>query len=242
MAKPNGIVIYEGPSVLDGEPIVVVATLKSRNEKTGDMVQTWIMRSDVNPVEASQRTLDGTVCGGCPHRQSLGGACYVNIGQAPLAVWKAYKRGSYPALDETTIGYLQGRFIRFGSYGDPAAVPVSVWDELSLAASGTTGYTHQSHHKAFDAGILRHCMVSADTPKAAAAAHEKGLATFRVKTPEAPLLAGETVCPSEQGVKCADCRACSGALSGKRIVIDVHGSRSKRYTEKYQRANIIATA
>jgi len=36
--KLNGVVLYEGPSMLDGEPIVVIATLKSSNIKTGNMV------------------------------------------------------------------------------------------------------------------------------------------------------------------------------------------------------------
>lgn len=81
-------------------------------------------------------------------------------------------------------------------------------------------------------------MVSADTPKSALMQHEKGYRTFRVKTPEAPVLEGETVCPADTGVTCADCRACSGALAkGSSIVIDVHGSRSSRYTKKFQRAN-----
>jgi len=244
MAKPKGIVLYEGPSVLDNAPIVVIATLNSRNEKTGDMVQTWIMRSDINPMEASKTKQDGSVCGGCPHRHSLGGACYVNIGQAPLAVWKAYKRGSYAHVTDDGVGdYLNGRFIRLGSYGDPAAVPALVWEYVTGLASGWTGYTHQIGHPKFDSKILSFCMVSADTPKSAQMHNKFGRRTFRVKTPEAPLMAGEVVCPAETGVKCADCRACSGALgTGASIVIDVHGSRAKRYTDKFNRANLIAVS
>lgn len=137
--KPNGLVLFEGSSVLDGQPIVVIATLNSRNSKTGDMVQTWILRSDINPVEASKTKQDASICGGCPHRHSLGGACYVNIGQAPLAVWKAYKRGAYPhVLEGDNEKYLKGRFIRLGSYGDPAAVPVSIWKYITGLADGGT--------------------------------------------------------------------------------------------------------
>ena len=39
-AKPNGFIIYRGPSVLDGKPIVVVAIPKSGNSKTDSMLQT----------------------------------------------------------------------------------------------------------------------------------------------------------------------------------------------------------
>ena len=46
-------IIYNGPSLLDGQPIVVIATYSNRNKKTGHVVQTYILRSDINPLEAS---------------------------------------------------------------------------------------------------------------------------------------------------------------------------------------------
>ena len=42
----NGYILYQGPSVLDGVEIVVVATgfdTKSQNSKTGDMIQPTIL-------------------------------------------------------------------------------------------------------------------------------------------------------------------------------------------------------
>jgi hypothetical protein len=56
----NGIVIYRGPSILDGSPIVVIATglgSGSSNRKTGALVQTWILRDDVSPIERSRAGL-----------------------------------------------------------------------------------------------------------------------------------------------------------------------------------------
>jgi hypothetical protein len=64
--KEKGFILYEGKSVLDGAPIVYIATLSTSNRKTGDMVQTWILRSDINPVEASKQKLDASICGNCP--------------------------------------------------------------------------------------------------------------------------------------------------------------------------------
>ena len=125
MSKSNGVVLWEGVSKLDGKsPLVCIATFKTSNEKTGSMVQTWIIRSDINPVEASKQSIDDATCGSCIHRHSLDGSCYVNIGQAPNAVYKAYKRGSYPHVndDDKHIKRLKGRAIRFGAYGDPAAI------------------------------------------------------------------------------------------------------------------------
>ena len=46
--KPTGYVIYDGPSLADGAPIIVIATIKSGNSKTGDMLQTWIIRKDID--------------------------------------------------------------------------------------------------------------------------------------------------------------------------------------------------
>ncbi len=238
MAKATGFIIYEGPSVLDGEPIVVIATMHSGNVKTGDMVQTWIMRSDVEPHTASKLMLDGSVCGGCPHRQSLGGACYVTLHQGPLSVFRAYKRGKYS--HDWNPSTFAGRMVRLGAYGDPAAVPADIWESVLDRAQGWTGYTHQLAHRNFNSKLLKWCMVSADTPKQASGSHRFGRRTFRVKTEGAPLLPGEIECPSAKGVSCADCGLCNGAHNeGPSIAIDVHGARASKYTAKYGKVNLI---
>ena len=67
----NGAVIYHGPSAIDGGPIVVIATgltVGSANSKTGAMIQTHIMRADVDPLTALRTGADVSVCGGCMHR------------------------------------------------------------------------------------------------------------------------------------------------------------------------------
>lgn len=244
MQKPRGFIIYEGKSKLDGQPIVALATLSTNNRKTGDMIQTWILRADLNPVDTINARLDSSVCGACPHRRSLGGSCYVNVGQAPQSVYKAFKRGSYPKYDEQLHAkYIEGRAVRLGAYGDPAAVPVAIWYSLVKYAERHTGYTHQLSHKNFDPAILGLCMVSADTPRAALKAHANGQRTFRVKTEEAPLLPNEIECLADsKGMTCAECGLCDGAERSKvSIAINVHGSLSSRYDAKYSKANLIET-
>ena len=93
----SGVVLYEGPSRIDGAPIVAIAcriTDASNNEKTGAMVQTFIMRRDIAPHEALKTGDDSSVCGDCPLRPINKGAtrCYVRVYQAPLSVWNAYQR------------------------------------------------------------------------------------------------------------------------------------------------------
>jgi len=90
LPKIRGFVLYHGASTLDGAPIVAIATLKTANRKTGDMVQTWIMREDIKPVESIHTGADSSVCGDCPLRgyiETRNGkttnrmrGCYVNVG------------------------------------------------------------------------------------------------------------------------------------------------------------------
>ena len=70
MAKvPKGYVIYDGASLLDGKRIVAIAlTGNSKNTKTGAMVQTYIIRPDINPLEANKTGEDYSICGTCPHK------------------------------------------------------------------------------------------------------------------------------------------------------------------------------
>jgi len=244
----SGFVFYRGPSVLDGAPIVGIATLSSSNIKTGpkgkgNMVQTWILRADMSPIDASKAGDDAAICGACPHRHSLGGACYVNIGQAPLGIYRAFRRGAYPDHSDIDIGEaLAGRGVRLGAYGDPAAIPLAAWRQLLRGAKMWTGYTHQARHPNFDRGLLRYCMASADTPKQAQKLRDTGARTFRVKSAGAPLMAGEILCLSEsKGAKCIDCGLCDGASrDASSIAIDVHGSRSNRFDAALGRAQMIA--
>lgn len=235
--KYIGYVLYEGPSVLDGKPIVVIATMKTKNRKTGQMVQTWILRSDMSPLSALETRQDESVCGVCIHRRSIGGGCYVNVGQAPQAVYKAYKAGSYShKWDSETF---LGKLVRMGAYGDPAAMPYHLWEDVIALADGHTGYTHQLSHKNFDMAMTDICMVSADTPKSAQMAQARGLRTFRVKSPDAPYLTNEIECLADsKGMTCAECWLCDGKNDKPSIAIDVHGSLSSRYESKYRTINL----
>lgn len=232
--QDNGVILYQGPSLLDGAPIVVIATgyaSKSANSKTGDMIQTWILRSDIEPHTAVKSGDDASVCGDCPLRgvNGKGRSCYVVTHQAPLSVYRAFKRGSYREASFDEVRELSaGRMVRIGSYGDPAAVPVHVWKLYTAKAKGWTGYTHQWKRSDDLQGL---CMASADTEQDREQATAQGWRTFRVKTEDMPVLKNETVCPATTvGLDCATCGACKGNASGNRgtIVIDVHGGTAAK--------------
>ena len=225
----DGVILYQGPSLLDGAPIVVIATgLKkaSANSKTGGMIQTYILRSGVSPTVAIKTGDDASICGDCIHRgagDGSGRTCYVNVGQGPLAVWRAFRRGAYPRA--MAPGLFAGRKVRLGTYGDPAAVPGYVWQAATGEASGWTGYTHQWRTRP---DLQPYCMASADTEAGAREAQAAGWRTFRVADPgDRARMAGEVVCPAsaEAGKKltCSACMACSGGNRRGSIVIQAHG-------------------
>jgi hypothetical protein len=246
--KPNGFILYEGPSLLDGAPIVAIAVgtaRKSKNDKTGNMLQTFIMRADVEPIAALKTGEDASVCGDCKHRPALGGSCYVNVGQAPLAVYRAYKRGAYPrssrwtTAQPTWVDIGDDRVVRLGTYGDPAAVPVHVWEALVSGAQGRTGYTHQWNNPALSADhkarLMALVMASCDTPEEAQLARAQGLRYFRVRTPDEALVDREFTCPAsaEAGkrTECAQCKACDGTSRPGQAspVIVAHGIHARKY-------------
>ena len=226
-------IIYNGPSLLDGEPIVVIATFSNRNTKTGAVVQTYILRSDINPLEASKTGADYSICGDCVMRgevttdpkrkQAKKRKCYVNLGQGVLIVYKSFLRGVYAMANtktgRNTLG--RGRFVRIGTYGDPAAVPAFIWEQLLSEADDWTAYCHQSGWRPDIA------MQSADN-KAQALEHWKaGRRTFRVIADLGELdKANEALCPAskEAGrrVQCTACKLCKGSSLGKSIAIVEH--------------------
>jgi hypothetical protein len=220
--------LYRGPSRFDNSPIVVVATFSSKNGKTGNMIQTWILRSRVHPSRAVRRGRDRAVCGTCRFRGGRG--CYVQVGKAPAAVWRGVKRGIYPVFDAAVHGSLfSGRAIRLGSYGDPAAVPPSAWREvLRLCSGGHTGYTHA--WKGIGADYLGLLQASCDNAQEAVAANEAGWRSFTVLPGSLESFAGAeslpglgVLCVAEsRGRSCLDCRLCSGSRAN--VWIPAHGS------------------
>jgi len=234
----NGYVIYRGPSLIDGAPIVMIATgfrNKTDNEKTGAMIQTWILREDINPNDAVHSGKDYTICGNCKHRGFLvggknkGRTCYVNVWQAPNVVWKAYKRGIYEQVSYYFITNLfYGKLVRGGSYGDPAAVPSLIWSKIFKKAKGWTGYTHAWHNS----NLRIWFMASVDNERERVAAKALGYRTFRIRTDETDrVMNREIVCPAskEAGFKttCSACKACAGISAKAKcdIAIIDHGQR-----------------
>jgi len=242
--KPSGYLIYRGPSMLDGKPIVVVAiTKESKNSKTGNMVQTYIMTDNgMSPAQSAKELSDVSVCGDCKHRRGMGGSCYVILWQGPRRVMDGVMRGIYPDVyaDGVLAEAVRARKVRLGAYGDPAAVPAHVWKTLLYSAAGHTGYTHQ-----WQSGKAEHvkqwCMASVDTPKEAALARIYGWRTFRVRQADGtPEFSHEIICPgsaeANKRLTCDTCMACSGGGNSKKasVTIVVHGPLKNSFAASLQ--------
>ena len=234
--KPLGYIAYEGKSALDGAPIVVIVNKidsASANDKTGALVQTFIIRSDIEPTEALKTGDDASICGDCIHRPILAkkhgtAPCYVNVGRSVLAVYRAYKRGRYAKISREQLALkLAGKQLRIGTYGDPAAAPVKLWQTLTKYTIGHVGYTHQWHNPKIDARQwARLTMASADNIHESEQAHALGYRTFRVSI-GVDVKNGEISCPAsaEAGKRttCDSCMLCGGTTKrAKNIVIADH--------------------
>jgi hypothetical protein len=239
----NGAILWEGKSAIDGKPVMLIATgikgKASRNSKTGNLVQTWVLRADISPTLATHTGEDSSVCGDCPHRgeivngKNVKRSCYVTVFQAPLNIWKTAKRGRYPRVKgDKAAALLAGLNVRLGAYGDPAAIPFHAWARILKHTARGTGYTHQWRQA--DSRFSRYCMASADNAQEAETARAMGYRTFRVGTLAESLVKGqEFLCPaSEQAGKrtnCAACLACGGTQSPNRasVYIPAHGAANK---------------
>ena len=241
------MIIWSGISQLDGvTPVVALATgvptagtrsVSSNNAKTGDMIQVHILLADVNPTQALKQGLDAAICGTCPHKSVAAGgsgACYthgnIRRGFAQTSTWKSHDaKGSVPF----DVSRFAGQKVRFGAYGDPAAVPFEVWASIAEVAEGVTGYTHQ--WRTADPRFAEVCMASADSMPEYLEARRAGYRTFLVRPMDSARPKGMITCPAseEAGKKtvCASCLQCGGTGNGRKAMITImaHGASKKQF-------------
>ena len=216
--------------IYETKEVVAIATLKTSNRKTGNMVQIWLLHPEINPVELVKSGLDATtICNGCPFASGKG--CYVNTGQAPLSVFKAYKRGSYKTLspkDYDTV--FSGRKVRFGAYGNPSLLPISIVKAIASASDGWTGYFHDWREMSDEKRIAysEYFMASTETEDSRRLADSLGMRYFHV-SPTKPKDAIECL-STAKGISCADCKLCSGISKARlpSVWINPHGTKKTK--------------
>lgn len=232
-----GVICWRGPSLLTGDQIAIVLTgIKnpSRNSKTGPMVQAYIVPSTVHAGRAVGTPAERAVCGDCPLRgDKKTRLCYVTWGV--WVVGRHMEAGSFEDVTtEAAAEMLNGKLLRVGAYGDPAAVPTSVWRTLLAKARSWTGYTHQ--WQTCDPELKQLLMASCEDEAGTLEARGMGWRTFRIRWVGAGTLGREIVCPEESnGITCDKCRLCRGTATGaKHITITIHGTGVTKYAMRYR--------
>jgi len=229
--------IWRGPSRIDGSDIVVLATgygpVGSANLKTGPMIQTYILRADVDPFQAVESGGDFSICGGCQHRRDpVTGdrTCYVSLFRGPGGAWKAW-RNHLELMSPRMLGEYaryRNRSIRIGAYGDPGAVPIHIWKAMIRSAPGFTCYTHQ--WRRLGSAWAKFAMASVESEAERDRAHRRGFRTYRIADKPGP---GELECPHpEKGIQCFRCGLCSGSTGAKSITIPPHGNGERKLRDR----------
>jgi hypothetical protein len=120
-----------------------------------------------------------------------------------------------------------GRDLRLGSAGDPAAVPRWIWESILPRVRKRTGYTHQ-WRRGVGAWLLGTVQASCDSLTDLTDARGAGWRTFTVLPLDTPDPAGTIHCAAstERGKKtdCATCGLCDGASAD--VSIWAHGTRA----------------
>ena len=223
-ALPTAIVVWAGPSELDGTPIMLIAHRvkdPSGNRKTGDMIQLSIMRYDMAPIDAWTAGLDGAVCpDACKHRSRArggDGTCYVNKARLSSA-WRAARRAVDAGRVGVPVEFFEGARLRCGMEGDPAAVPLDVWAPILSAAQAHTGYT--AAWRTLPREWSRYFMASVGSPADYLRARSLGWSPFAASASAADDVAyaaeGASVCKAERPtapMSCVDCLGCNGSRS-----------------------------
>ena len=166
--------------------------------------------------------LDSDVCFDCPFAVSAGAklsACYTHkMNQysgflssvrsiRTFLTWDEIPEFS-AEIAETLCELSKGKYIRFGTYGEPSLIPVDLVSSLCLVAKNWTGYTHQWGKKS---EYSPYFMASCHSEGQAKYAESKGWRSF-IAAKEA--IQNTVNCPAsnEAGFKstCSKCGLCSG--------------------------------
>lgn len=207
--------------------IVVNFQFETSNSKTGDLIQNNFIPFEWINSEAKISTLSDTkVCFDCDHGKSKKATCYVRKANSEMGlaskVRSLRKMGLdnipelSPELEADLLDAIEGRGIRFGSYGEPVLLGHDLVNKISKRAKFWTGYTHQWHKNAWAKDYF---MASVETTLVDRAAKNMGWRTFFV----GDSIGSENVtCPAskEAGNKstCDQCKLCMGTQSKAKSV------------------------
>jgi hypothetical protein len=157
-----------------------------------------------------------------------------------MAIWRAYKGGSYTHLEFGTPEwntFFDGASVRLGAYGNPSMLPLAMLQDITDRAAMHTGYFHDWNIMPVDlAKSYGRFLMASCEPSNVSYAQNLGLRTFTVvsEIPSDRSLGIECLADSK-GLQCAECGLCDGtARSANRskplpsVWIKAHGYQTKK--------------
>lgn len=206
----------------------------SENSKLGFafVVQTYHFA----PEQLKDFTKDSKTCMDCPmsYNQNNGksGGCYTHKGKQLMGLKSMLKRISKLKITEFNQSEFNAwvkrirvtaHLVRFGTYGEPTTLPVSIIRILATLGEKTTGYTHQwrTANPEYSNYFMSSTHSIEETEQAQAAGY-RSFILIKTKTSKA------TVCPASKEASrrltCSECGLCNGNSSSfkKDIYINKH--------------------
>ena len=193
-----------------------------------ELPQLWVLPADRHPMDAIKDDGAAAVCGDCPIKT----ACYVGK-QVVSQVWKHSRSNPVTPLHELWRDGTEAWLLRLGAWGDPAAIPFSLVEDLSIHAKESgirrrTGYTHQwrTADERFRALVMASVEGTAMSPQA----WDLGYRTFAAVPDTGEVdTDGHFECPATSmranRLTCERCGLCNGTESGaKSVWIRLHNN------------------
>jgi hypothetical protein len=227
---------------IDGDLLFVVTSSTTSNKKIADpkevIVQTYTYSlSQLESAKAGKVSQgdfflgDKPNCMDCPlSRNSGNGKCYTHKYLQFSGFLSSLR--STKDLSELTdakrkkiVEMCEGRYVRFGTYGEPSLMPIDLVESMVEASKCHTGYTHQ-WRKPWCQPYSKYFMASAHSDQEASESFALGFRAFIVKKDGEESNAVQCPASKEAGYvsTCSKCKLCSGrrVKTEKHIKINEH--------------------
>jgi len=216
---------------LENDNVFVVRKGKTSNKKISDgsdLVQTYTFSKDQWLLATTSKgfgmkkffAMDGTNCMDCPYSGNQGkGGCYThkfNQYVGFLSMLRSIKFSELTPLDADKfldiVAMCKDTYVRFGTYGEPVLLPISLVRAMAYASKSWTGYTHQ-WQKNLARGYDQWFMASTHSQDASNMARVWNFRSF-ISSKTGYEYAVTCPASAEAGFRsnCASCGLCSGTL------------------------------
>ena len=223
----------------DENNIFVVSKNKTSNKKISDgkpLVQTYTFSKEQYHLATTSKgfgmkkffALDKSNCMDCKFSGNQGqGGCYTHKFTQYVGFLSMLRSIKIEQLTPITlskvvsiINMCKDTYVRFGTYGEPSLIPLTMVKSMVDVASNWTGYTHQ-HDKLFAQEYKDFFMASTHTQEESTNRSSDGWRSFIAL--ETGTDADAISCPASKEAgglsNCSKCSLCSGAIGkGKKNV------------------------